>query len=162
MADHKKSPSRKPGSKHPTGAAPDQDRLSKLLKSLTEWYLTKVNGDPATEGFDLLMTTDGPDGGTMCKYVLGDFDESKARLKADLETIHTGIDMYAYAYRGYWQTPEGLHYDGAIVIIESIELPPTVLGLEIAPAPSGRRDIVGEMHRMGVGDWSLFHRSRKS
>jgi hypothetical protein len=160
MAEEKKPKVWKPSQKKPKTPAPHQERISKLLKGLMEWHLTKVNGDPRTEGFDILLATDAPDGGTMCKYALGDFEEAKARLKSDLETSNAGADMYAYSYRGYWQTPDGIKFDGAIVFLESTEVQPVIIGYEIAADEAGMLDIKGGMHRLGIGDWSLFHRAK--
>ena len=113
------------------------ESLSALLKGLMDWHLAKINGDPQTEGFDLLLMSDGPGGGVGCKYVLGSFEEAKDRLKADLETTHVGAVMYAYSYKGYWRAPDGAKRDGAIVTVESNELKPAVIGYEIAADTEG-------------------------
>jgi hypothetical protein len=160
MPDEKKPCSRKSKSAEAIMARTHGESLSALLKGLMDWHLSKINGDPQTEGFDLLLMSDGPGGGVGCKYVLGSFEEAKDRLKADLETTHVGAVMYAYSYKGYWRAPDGAKRGGAIVTVESNELKPAVIGYEIAADAEGRSHILGGMHQLSFADWSLFHRAK--
>ncbi len=137
----------------------NEERLAELIKSLMDWHLGKINGDPETESFDILLQTKGTHGGVGCKYMLGDHDASKAQLKAQLESQLDETDMYAYSFNGHWQNPAGDNFDGVIVILETMAVPPNVIAYEIAPDADDRLAIKGEMHHLGLADWSLFHRS---
>ena len=155
-------PPRKPPAKKTPNPSPaaqaDLQAVSECLSALMEWCLTKLNGDPAEEGFDLLLVTDGPDGRKMGKYCLGDFPAAKERLKADLEADVAATDRYLYAYRGYWEAPGQGKSEGALVVIESRQLIPQVFGFVIAPGADGKLAVQGQLQRLAVADWSLFHR----
>lgn len=146
-----------PAEPPPQGQA-DLQAVSECLSGLMEWYLTKINGDPAEEGFDMLLVTDGPEGRKMSKYLLGDFGEAKQRLKYDLEAGVATTDRYIYAYRGYWEAPGQGKSDGALVVIETRRLVPQVFGFIIAPGKDGNLAVQGQMQRLANADWSLFHR----
>lgn len=131
----------------------------KLVDGVMDWYLMKVNGDPLTEGFDVLMNVEGPDGTTGHKYSFGDTDASIERLRKDLETEYAGCLRYAHANAGWWQKPDGAKFDGAIVFIESHHVLPTVLGIPIAADATGRKAISGELQILSRANWSLLHRA---
>ena len=136
---------------------PDLDRL---VMGLVKWHLSKVNGDPQEEYFEILLHENGTNGGCMAKFVMGDFEESKKRLRQQLEERVNGIDMYAYSYSGYWTAPTGERHDGAIVTLETRTLLPTILGFVIKPNEQGTQALTGQPHPLGTGDWSLFHRAK--
>lgn len=137
--------------------APD---LSKLITGLVDWHLIKINGDPQEEYFEILLHEDGPSGGSMSKFVMGDFEESKKELEKQLEERSAGIDMYAFSFGGHWVGPDGIRHDGAIVTIETRELTPRVMGLEISRNAKGLLDVCSPPVNLGPAMWSLFHRAK--
>lgn len=96
----------------------------------------------------------------MAKFVMGDFEESMKQLKQQLEERSAGIDMYAFSFGGHWEGPDGVRYDGAIVTIETHELTPRILGLEIKRNADGRLDVCSQPVNLGPARWSLFHRAK--
>lgn len=137
--------------------APD---LNRLITGLVDWHLIKINGDPQEEHFEILLHEDGPGGGLMAKFVMGDFEESKKQLEKQLEERSAGIDMYAFSFGGHWEGPDGIRHDGAIVTIETRELTPRILGLEIKRNAEGRLDVCSQPVNLGPASWSLFHRAK--
>jgi len=153
--------------KKPNGKEPDEESAKledfkatmKLVDGVMEWYLMKVNGDQITEGFDVLMNVERPEGVTGHKYSFGDTDASIERLRKDLETEYTSCLRYVHANAGWWQKPDGAKFDGAIVFIESRYVLPTVLGIPIGIDASGQKVIESEFQILNRAEWSLFHRS---
>jgi hypothetical protein len=137
--------------------APD---LNRLIGSLVDWHLTKLNGDPREEYFEILLHEDGPEGGCMGKFVMGDFEESMKQLKQQLEERSAGIFMYAFSFGGQWLGPDGMRHDGAVVTFETRELTPRLMGLEIKRNAEGRLDVCSQPVNLGPASWSLFHRAK--
>jgi hypothetical protein len=134
--------------------------LNRLITGLIDWHLIKINGDPQEECFEILLHEDGPGGGCMAKFVMGDFEESMKQLKQQLEERSGGIDMYAFSFGGHWEGPDGIRHDGAIVTIETRELTPRVMALEIRRNAEGRLDVCSQPVNLGPASWSLFHRAK--
>ena len=150
------------------GRDEDSKAMVGLIQALMGWYLDKLNGDPQFEGFDILMMVEGPEGRMGQKFVMGGYEESLARLRQDLETEHAGCDRYVYAWRGWWQKPDGEKFDGALLCLESRHITPGIYGIPIASTSSGPDSpdspwfrIGGDLQRLAVGEWSLLHRSPK-
>lgn len=159
----KKQPSRK--SKPPESAAEqakseDLKAVGKILDALMHWYLTKINGDQQTEWFDALLVIDTPEGLTTNKLVMGDVEKSISIARETLETDFANCYRYAYAWRGYWQSPDGKKYDGALIYLESQTLTPGVYGIEIGPDSNGKLVPISPLEQLQIGDWSLLHRSK--
>jgi hypothetical protein len=166
----KKQPSRKPKpgntSKAPQSTAEqakteDLTGVSKIIEALMDWYLLKLNGDQETEWFDTLLIADTSEGLTTSKFALGNVEESIAKTREMLETDFANCHRYAYAWRGYWQSPEGTKYDGALIYLESQTLIPGLYGIEIGPDSNGKLHPIKPIERLQIGDWSLLHRSNK-
>lgn len=165
----KKQPSRKPKSgntsKPPESTAEqakseDLKAVSKMIGGLMDWYLIKINGDQQTEWFDALLIADTPEGLTTSKFVLGNVEESLVKAREMLETDYANCHRYAYAWRGYWECPDGKKYDGALIYLESQTLTPGVYGIEIGPDSNGKLVPISPLEQLQIGDWSLLHRSK--
>jgi len=160
----KKQPSRK--SKPPESTAEqtkseDLKAVSKMIGSLMDWYLIKINGDQQTEWFDALLIADTPEGLTTSKFILGNVEESLVKAREMLETDFANCHRYAYAWRGYWESPDGKKYDGALIYLESKTMTPGVYGIEIGPDSNGKLLPIKPIEQLQIGDWSLLHRSKK-
>jgi hypothetical protein len=163
MANSDDKPRKRKTSKPKDAATPRQaPDLNRLIAGLVDWHLTKINGDPQEEYFEILLHEDGPGGGCMAKFVMGDFEESKKQLEKQLEERSSGIDMYAFSFGGHWEGPDGIRHDGAIVTIETRELTPRVMGLEIKRNGKGLLDVCSPPLPLGPAMWSLFHRAKRS
>jgi len=159
----KKQPSRKPKSSQPTAEqvqAEDLKAVSKLIGALMDWYLLKINGDPQTEWFDALLVVDTPEGLVTNKLVMGDVEKSISMARETLETDFANCYRYAYAWRGYWQEPNGTKHDGALIYLESKTITPSVYGIEIGPDSNGKLEPISPLVQLQIGDWSLLHRSK--
>lgn len=165
----KKQPSRKPKSgntsKSPESTAEqakseDLKAVNKMIGGLMDWYFIKINGDQQTEWFDVLLNVDTVDGLEGSKFVLGNIEESIAKAREMLETDYANCHRYAYAWRGYWQSPDGKKYDGALIYLESQTLTPGVYGIEIGPDSNGKLVPISPLVQLQIGDWSLLHRSK--
>ena len=165
----KKQPSRKPKSnntsKPPESAAEqakpeDLKAVGKNLDALMHWYLTKINGDQQTEWFDALLIIETAEGLTTNKFAMGNVEESFVKAREMLETDYANCYRYAYAWRGYWQSPDGKKYDGALIYLESQTLTPGVYGIEIGPDSNGKLVPISPLEQLQIGDWSLLHRSK--
>jgi hypothetical protein len=160
----KKQPSRQ---SKPLESTPEQlksedlQAVSKMIGSLMDWYLIKINGDQQTEWFDALLIADTPEGLTTSKFVLGNVEESLVKAREMLETDFANCDRYAYAWRGYWESPDGKKYDGALIYLESKTMTPGVYGIEIGPDSNGKLLPIKPIEQLQIGDWSLLHRSKK-
>jgi hypothetical protein len=160
----KKQPSRKSKPLESTAEqlkSEDLQAVSKMIGSLMDWYLIKINGDQQTEWFDALLIADTPEGLTTSKFVLGNVEESLVKAREMLETDFANCDRYAYAWRGYWESPDGKKYDGALIYLESKTMTPGVYGIEIGPDSNGRLVPIKPIEQLQIGDWSLLHRSKK-
>ena len=142
------------------GRDEDSKAMVGLIQALMGWYLDKLNGDPRFEGFDILMMVEGPKGRIGQKFVMGSYEESLARLRQDLETEHAGCERYVYAWRGWWQKPDGEKFDGTLLCLESRHITPGIYGIPIVKDAKGRHMATGDLHSLGAGQWSLLHRSR--
>lgn len=165
----KKQPSRKPKSgntsKTPEFTAEqakseDLKAVGKILDALMHWYLIKINSNQETEWFDVLLNVDTVDGLVGSKFVLGNVEESIAKAREMLQTEYPNCHRYVYAWRGYWQSPDGKKYDGALIYLESKKLTPGVYGIEIGPDPNGKLVLISPLEQLQIGDWSLLHRSK--
>jgi len=159
----KKQPSRKPKSSQPTAEqaqAEDLKAVSKLIGALMDWYLIKINGNPQTEWFDALLIIETDEGLTSNKLVLGNVDESLLKAREILEAEFANCYRYAYAWRGYWQEPNGTKHDGALIYLESKTITPSVYGIEIGPDSNGKLEPISPLVQLQIGDWSLLHRSK--
>ena len=160
----KKQPSRQ---SKPLESTPEQlksedlQAVSKMIGSLMDWYLIKINGDQQTEWFDALLIADTPEGLTTSKFVLGNVEESLVKAREMLETDFANCHRYAYAWRGYWESPDGKKYDGALIYLESKTMTPGVYGIEIGPDSNGKLLPIKPIEQLQIGDWSLLHRSKK-
>ena len=125
-----------------------------------DWHLSKVNGDPEEEYFEILERDEGANGCCACKFVLGDFQESILQLKQLLEEKAATIDMYAYSHGGYWTNPQGDRHDGAIVTLESRAMIASIFGFALKPDAQGTLVISGDPIHLGPAQWSLFHRAQ--
>jgi hypothetical protein len=160
----KKQPSRKSKPRESTAEqlkSEDLQAISKMIGSLMDWYLIKINGDQQTEWFDALLIADTPEGLTTSKFVLGNVEESLVKAREMLETDFANCHRYAYAWRGYWESPDGKKYDGALIYLESKTMTPGVYGIEIGPDSNGKLVPIKPIEQLQIGDWSLLHRSKK-
>jgi hypothetical protein len=160
----KKQPSRKSKPLESTAEqlkSEDLQAVSKMIGSLMDWYLIKINGDQQTEWFDALLIADTPEGLTTSKFVLGNVEESLVKAREMLETDFANCHRYAYAWRGYWESPDGKKYDGALIYLESKTMTPGVYGIEIGPDSNGKLLPIKPIEQLQIGDWSLLHRSKK-
>lgn len=156
-----KRPRKRKTTTAPADSADDHIKaLTMLVSGLVDWHLSKINGDPQEANFDLLLYEDGPGGGCMAKFSMGDHEESKKQLKAQLEERSESIDKYAFSFQGGWTDSEGVRHDGAIVTFESRELIPRLYGFEIKPNTQGLLEVAGQPTPLGPAPWSLFHRSK--
>jgi hypothetical protein len=96
----------------------------------------------------------------MAKFCLGDHEEAKEQLKAQLEGRSESVDMYALSFKGGWTDSAGVRHDGAIVTLESRELTPRLYGFKMKPNTHGRLEVAGQPTPLGPASWSLFHRSK--
>ena len=159
----KKQPSRKSKPLESTAEqlkSEDLQAVSKMIGSLMDWYLIKINGDQQTEWFDALLIADTPEGLTTSKFVLGNVEESLVKAREMLETDFANCHRYAYAWRGYWESPDGKKYDGALIYLESKTMTPGVYGIEIGPDSNGKLVPIKPIEQLQIGDWSLLHRSK--
>ena len=159
----KKQPSRKSKPLESTAEqlkSEDLQAVSKMIGSLMDWYLIKINGDQQTEWFDALLIADTPEGLTTSKFVLGNVEESLVKAREMLETDFANCHRYAYAWRGYWESPDGKKYDGALIYLESKTMTPGVYGIEIGPDSNGKLQPIKPIEQLQIGDWSLLHRSK--
>lgn len=154
----KKSRKRKLTPRAEETRAPDIDRL---INELLDWHVTKINGDPEEEYFEILLQHDGTAGSIGVKFVMGDFEESKKRLHQQLEERANDITMYAYSYQGRWNNDKGVAGNGAILTFETKESIPFVLGIELVPDLGGKLKFANEPVPLGVAQWSLFHRNKE-
>jgi hypothetical protein len=160
----KKQPSRKSKPLESTAEQLKSENLqavSKMIGSLMDWYLIKINGDQQTEWFDALLIADTPEGLTTSKFILGNVEESLMKARDMLETDFANCHRYAYAWRGYWESPDGKKYDGALIYLESKTMTPGVYGIEIGPDSNGKLLPIKPIEQLQIGDWSLLHRSKK-
>jgi len=156
----KKQPNRKPKSTPEQGQSEDLKAVGKMLEALMNWYLLKINGDQQTEWFDALLVIDTPEGLVTNKLVMGDVEKSISMARETLETDFANCLRYAYAWRGYWQEPNGTKHDGALIYLESKTITPSVYGIEIGPDSEGKLVPIRPLEQLQIGDWSLLHRSK--
>lgn len=161
MPQPDKKPRKRKTTTPPADSADDHIKaLTRLVRGLVDWHLSKINGDPQEANFDLLLHENGPGGGSMAKFCLGDHEESKEQLKAQLEGRSESVDMYAFSFKGGWTDSAGVRHDGAVVTFESRKLTPRLYGFEIKPNAEGRLEVTSPPIALGPATWSLLHRSK--
>lgn len=150
-------PKARPAQPADTRLAPDLDQL---IQGLLDWHLTKINGDPEEEYFEILERDDGANGRCACKFVMGDFQESMLQLQQQLQEKAATIDMYAYSHGGYWTNPQGNRHDGAIVTMETRTMIASIYGFALKLDAQGTLVISGDPIHLGPARWALFHRTK--